>query len=457
MLADTPLARPQNWSKLTPEEKRRWRFERWRGEAAGITFDSPEAEGAYHTRLEHLIAVLNVEEPDRVPVAAPAGQLPLREAGVDYHTAIHHPEKAVAAYAAFNRRHAEELDSFASSFYSSIPAPALDILGLQAYAYPGHGMPMDAANFQFVEGEYMLAEEYDALIRDPSDFWLRTFFPRVFSLFAPFKSLAPITRVIGIQDMGLWPLARPEMQAVLERLLEAGKQLTRYLGIDALERTQAAAAGHPLLPPPGFFTAPFDTIGDTLRGTRGILTDMLRQPDKLLEALDVIADLHISSLLSSPVAAEGLRVFVPLHKGSDGWMSEEQFLRFYWPSLKKVMDALIAEGLQCYLFAEGSYNSRLDLVGGFPRGAVVWRFDRTDMAKAKRLLGAESCIEGNIPSSLLVTGSPADVKAECRRLIEICAPGGGYILGSGATAEFPRLENLKAMADAAREFGGYWG
>jgi Uroporphyrinogen decarboxylase (URO-D) len=455
MLADTPPERPQDWSDLTPIQKRQWRFDRWRRSADGITFDSSEAQAAYHVRLERLVAVLNAEEPDRVPVSATAGLLPLREAGLDYHTAIYHPEKAVEAYAAFNREHAEELDSFASSQFSAIPARALDVLGLQAYAYPGRGMSKDAAGFQFVEGEYMLADEYDALLRDPSDFWLRTYLPRTYSIFEPFKALAPLTTVNGIQSMALWPLARPEMQAVLERLLEAGKELSRYLEIDAEERAQAGAAGHPLLPPSGFATAPFDTLGDTLRGTRGILTDMLRQPDKLLEAMDVIADLHISSVLASPAAVEGLRVFMPLHKGSDGWMSEEQFLRFYWPSLKKVLDAFIADGLQCYLFAEGTYNTRLDLVGEFPKGAVSWRFDRTDMAKAKRLLGANSCIEGNIPSSLLVTGSPAEVKAECCRLIEICAPGGGYILGSGATPEFPRLENLKAMAEAAREYGGY--
>jgi hypothetical protein len=455
MSAAAPVERPQNWSELTPYEKRQWRFDRWWQSAASITFDSPEAEAAYHVRIERLIAVFNVEEPDRVPVSPPAGQLPLREAGLDYHTSIYHPEKAVEAFAAFNRNHAEDLDSFATSVFGAIPARALDVLDIRAYAYPGHGMPREAAGFQFVEGEYMLADEYDTLIRDPSDFWLRTYFPRAYSIFEPFKTLAPVTSVLEILNMPLWPLARPEIQTVLEGLLKAGKELSRYLEITIAERARAGAAGHPLIPVAGFATAPFDTLGDTLRGTRGILTDMLRQPEKLLEALDVVAGLHISSILGSPAAKEGLRVFFPLHKGADGWMSEEQFLTFYWPSLKKVMDALIAEGLQCHLFAEGSYNTRLDLVNDFPKGAVSWRFDRSDMAKVKRVLGANSCIEGNVPSSLLVAGSAADVKAECRRLIEICAPGGGYILGSGATPEFPRIENLRAMAEAAREFGGY--
>jgi uroporphyrinogen-III decarboxylase len=77
------------------------------------------------------------------------------------------------------------------------------------------------------------------------------------------------------------------------------------------------------------------------------------------------------------------------------------------------------------------------------------------MARAKELLAARCSLEGNIPSSMLVAGSPEEVKAECKRLIEICAPGGGYILGAGAIPEFPRLENLRAMVAAAEEYGVY--
>ena len=130
-------------------------------------------------------------------------------------------------------------------------------------------------------------------------------------------------------------------------------------------------------------------------------------------------------------------------------------MTFYWPPLRKVMNALIDEGLMVGLFAEGGYNTRLELVNEFAKGAVHWMFDRTDMAKAKRLLGAQCSIEGNVPSSLMVMGTTDEVQAECRRLIEICAPGGGYTLGPGAHAEFPKLENLKAMVETAREYGVY--
>ena len=77
------------------------------------------------------------------------------------------------------------------------------------------------------------------------------------------------------------------------------------------------------------------------------------------------------------------------------------------------------------------------------------------MAKAKKVLGADCSIEGNVPSSLVVTGTAAETREYCRKLIDVCAPGGGFILGQGCHAEFPKIENLQAMVDSAREFGTY--
>jgi uroporphyrinogen-III decarboxylase len=136
-------------------------------------------------------------------------------------------------------------------------------------------------------------------------------------------------------------------------------------------------------------------------------------------------------------------------------MSQKQFETFYWPSLKKVMDALIREGLIQHMFAEGGYNTRLQTINEFPKGTVCWYFDRTDMFKAKEILGGKCAIQGNVPSSLIVTGTPADVKEYCRKLIEGCGRGGGFLLSAGAIPDNPKLGNVRAMLAAAKEYGVY--
>src|SRR5690606_27185394 len=118
--------------------------------------------------------------------------------------------------------------------------------------------------------------------------------------------------------------------------------------------------------------------------------------ERLLAALDVVADFTIQSVLASPNIGNIFMVSYPLHKGADGWMSPKQFETFYWPSLKKVMDAFIGEGLLQHMFAEGGYNSRLESINEFPKGSVCWFFDKTDMVRAKRVLGNRCCLQGNL-------------------------------------------------------------
>jgi uroporphyrinogen-III decarboxylase len=137
-------------------------------------------------------------------------------------------------------------------------------------------------------------------------------------------------------------------------------------------------------------------------------------------------------------------------------MSEEQFKTFYWPTLRRVSLALIEQGFLVRMFAEGSYESRLELIRDLPRGRVIWYFDRTDMAKAKDALGDLYCLMGNVPVSLIHSGTPAEVEACCRRLIETAGKGGGYILTTGASLDrHGKIENVRAMLKAVKEFGRY--
>jgi hypothetical protein len=436
---------------MTPAQKREYRLNQLLN-PTDIKFVSPEAAKAYKIRAQRTVDVFNVKEPDRVPVSLPVGNLPLNLAGVSMHEAMYDIEKAIQACKAFNEKYSAELEYF--SFPMAAPAKALEILDYKLYAWPGHGLAINAPGYQFVEGEYMKVEEYDDLVRDPSDYWLRTYLPRVFGAFGGFRFFAPLTDFLEIPTMQLMPLALPQVQDTLQKMIDAGKELQRRNQISAQLMGLGPANGFPM-GMSNYAFAPFDAIGDTLRGTRSIMMDMFRQRDKLLKAVDVMADLTIHSILKSPLFSKLVTVLFPLHKGADGWMSPKQFDTFYWPTLKKVMDALVQEGIICSMFAEGSYNTRMESITDFPKGSVVWWFDQSDMAKAKRILGGKFCIQGNVPSSLVVTGSPADVKAYCRKLIEVCAPGGGYILAAGCIPDDPKLDNLRAMLAAAKEYGVY--
>ncbi|MFC1905361.1 uroporphyrinogen decarboxylase family protein [Chloroflexota bacterium] len=449
-----PQALDNNWAQLSPEQKREQRFNWWRSSSEEIKFISPEAEKAYKLRIERLINAYKVQEPDRVPVVLPIGALPLYLYGTDYYTAMYDYDKASEAYNQFNNEYSTELDCFTSP-NRTLPGKIYDILDYKLYAWPGHSMPKTAKEFQFMEGEYMKADEYNALIKDPSDFWMRTYLPRVFGSFEPFRSFSSLTDIIEIPTAQLMPLAMPEVQATLQKLIDAGQELSGYIKTMKEFDKKGLEMGFPVQHSM-FAKAPFDTLGDTMRGTQGIMKDMYRQPDKLLEAMDLIAELAIDSVLKSDNSKRGLFVGFPLHKGADGWMSQKQFETFYWPPLKIIINAFINEGLIAGLFAEGSFNTRLEYINEFPKGAIHWMFDQTDMTRAKQILGDKCSISGNVPASMMVTGSPEEVKKYCRELIEVCGKGGGYVLSGGVrSVTESKLDNIRAMMAAVKEYGVY--
>ena len=442
---------PDNWAEMTPGQKREYRLNRYLN-PPGIEFVSPEAERAYKVRAQRMVDAYNVEEPDRVPVHLPIGNLPFNLAGLRMYDAMHDVEKAIRACKDFNKKYADELETLAYPF--ALPGKVLEILDYKLYDIPGFGLSKDAPGHQFMEGEYMKADEYDDLIMDPSNFWLRTYLPRVYGAFESFRNLVPLTDMLEIPMGEIMPLAMPEVQDTLQRLLDAGKELQKRNEITGRLMDFGPGLGFPSMATRYAF-APFDAVGDTLRGTRGVVTDMFRHRDKLEKAVEVMADVTIDSLLKAPSFPTLNVVMFPLHKGADGWMSEEQYENLYWPSLKRVMDALIEEGIIPVMFAEGGYETRLKSITDFPKGSVVWWFDQTNMAKAKEVLGDKFCIQGNVPSSLICTGSPEQVKEYCRKLIEECGKGGGYVLGAGCIPDDPKLESVRAMMAAAKEFGVY--
>jgi len=440
----------EKWAELSPDEKREARFRRWLS-SPEVTFSSGEAEKIYKERVTRLINVIQLKEPDRVPFMVPGGFVAAACTGVPL-------GKTMYDYDTLSQVTLKFLREFETDMYHgpdlAFPGKVFERIGYISHKWPGHGLPSDAPSYQFVEGEYMKADEYDNLISDPSDFWLRTYLPRIAEAFEPFRRLQQPNPLLGIPIGYLTSFGAPDVQAALQALLDAGKESVKWLEKVAHCTQQMLGMGIPLFWG-GLATAPFDGIADMLRGTQGTVFDMYRQPDKLLKAIEAITPVTIDAAVDGANATGSPLIFIPLHKGADGWMSEKQFLKFYWPSLKALCMGLINEGCVPLLFAEGGYNSRLHIVKELPKGAVVWWFDQTDIFRAKEILGDSACICGNVPSSLLLSSKPEDVKEHSRKLIEVVGKGGGYILTSGAIMNQANPDNIRAMIEAAKEYGVY--
>jgi uroporphyrinogen-III decarboxylase len=440
----------KKWADLSPDERREERFRRWLS-PPDVTFSSSEAEKGYKARVTRFIKAIKLEEPDRVPVMLPAGFYPAYYAGGTLKTVMYDYDELRRAWLKFLNDF--ELDTFVGPGLV-LPGKMLDSIDYKLHHWPGHGIADDISLYQYIEGENMKSEEYDALIRDPSDFLLRTFLPRSVGAFAGFRKLGPMTPFIGIPVFYITQFGDPEVRASVQALLDAALEGVKWQAA-VMDVSQAAREdGVPSIWG-GMSGAPYDLIGDMLRGTKGIMMDMYQRPDKLHEAMERIAAIVIDEAIGMANASGCPVIFMPLHKGPGGFMSNTQFETFYWPTFKKVMTGLIDEGLVPLPFAEGDYTPRLEIIKDMPRGKVIWHFEQMDMVKAKEVLGDNACIAGNLPASVLCTGTPQEVKEGCRQLIETCAKGGGYILTAAASMNQGSADNLRAMMEAAKEYGVY--
>ena len=439
------------WGALDWRERRERRFGRWL-DARGVEFvgDSPRQE--YRARVQLLIDAITLKKPARVPVSTAVGFFAGKHSGLTARESMHDYEKLAAAHIRF---HEEFRPDFQIRPVAS--AKVFELLGLQIVDWPGHGLP-DETPWQYVEADYMRSDEYDALIADPEGYFRRALLPRFGSAFAPLAGLAPFSDMMEVASLpfNILPFADQAVVEGVQRLAEAARESFVYL--KAMRAADADAAARLGIPPEmgGSAKAPYDVLADTLRGTRGIMMDRFRQPDRILEAAQRFVPLMIDLGVRQAARAESPLVVFWLHKGADGFMSDADFRTFYWPTLKAVMKGLIEQGIVPAMFAEGGYGKRLEVIADdqLPAGSALWMFDQTDMAAARRALGGRACIAGNVPSALLALGGAHEVERYVTDLLDECATSGGFVLRNGAVLDDAKAENLKAMIDTGRDWRG---
>lgn len=406
----------------------------------------------YQEREKRIEDAIALKVPDRVPVTPSFGFFAAKYYGITYKEAMYEGSKMAAAWE--KTITAFQPDTYENPFGTRHIGMLAEIVDYKMMKWPGHGVD-DNRSFQYLDFENLKADEYDEFLFDPTAFMLTKFWPRVFGALEAMKNLPSLRMLYSHSRFNaLSGLNTPEMDAVFTTLDKARKQAAVNVAASDAYVKKMESLGFP--PVYGVSSiVPFDLISDQFRGTRGAMVDMYRQPDKLLAAIDKMLPMILTQAIAAGEKARCKRVFIPLHKGQEFFMSREQYAEFYWPGFKALMIGLIDTGLNPCPLVEGEYTSRLDFLADVPRGKVCYRFENVDMFKAKEILKDVACIQGGLPISLMCTGTPDDVRAQCKKMIDVVGKGGGYIMDAGVGLDDARIENIRAMIDFTKEYGIY--
>ena len=411
------------------------------------------AQVLFDERKKRIDDAVQLKEPDRVPFAPFFSFFPAKYAGIscqeymyDYDKMKEAAKKAVLDF---------EPDQYLNPYPLFGLGPVMEILDFKQLKWPGHGLAPDHT-YQFIEDEYMTADEYDEYIEDPTGYMLRIYLPRLCGALEPLKMLPELPAQYYLRIPRSAALfGMPELAGALEALLKAGAEGMKMMGMTMAFAKEMNDLGYPPMFG-GTAYAPFDYFGDNFRGTRGIMLDMFRNPDKLIKAMEKIMPVLARSAIADARKTGVPYIFMPLHKGLDGFMSLEQFKTFFWPTLRELIMIFIDEGLVPCPLWEGKCDSRLETIKDIPRGKAIYHFEQTDLFKAKEVLGDTVCLRGGVPVSVLCTGSPDDVREHAKKIIDGVGKGGGFIMDAPiGVPDETKPENLKALEETTKTYGVY--
>lgn len=411
----------------------------------------------YDERLQRVQDAIALKEPDEVPLIIRVSGAPYylyEDVGASHATDFYDYEKTAEAFTRFH----EEFKPDVRSIPLTQSGKACEICKPTMIDWPGRpgtAVP-DLSTYQVLEEEYLLQEEFDEFIDDYDGFILRKFIPRAYPEFKAFENFKFNPSLL----MGI--------QTFMNLLNDDVKNMMRNFA-DMIDEHQKSAKQHATLDkkldemgfPPlstGSTVVPYDQISDNFRGVMGTFEDLLEIPDKLLVACNMIADRQIKMLsYFERVPMKVKRVFFPLHKGMDGFMSPSQYHELYWEPFQRVLKYLVSIGVTPFIYTEGPYNSRVDYIRErlqeLPKGSCMIHFEQGDFAELKRKFEGIACLKGGLSLYDLEYGKKETVIDRVKYLIDNCAAGGGYLLAGAAGFEKVKRENFEALFETARTYG----
>lgn len=397
---------------------------------------SQDMEALYQARLRRFVTALNNKKPDRVPIRPFAAEFTGRHAGYTCQQLTQHYPDAFEAMV----RCCKDYD------WDAVPASMVyvwtgitDAASVKYYGVPGVDVPPNNG-FQYREppedASFMREDEYDRLIDDPLAFLYEVWLPRATRKIA--AAGEPVTFRHNVS------------------LVSAAMAMTQYFNAFgphcARLRSEAGMPGAIA----GIFKAPLDIIGDKLRGYIGLTMDMYSQPEKVMKACEALMPHLYWVAAATADPSSQLPIGYWMHRGCVPFVRPDQFASHYWPTVKPLIEELWRNGHQTMFYAEGNWDAHLDAFRELPDRSIVYHIDRGTPLLTHRKLHDKFALSGGVNNVTLAIGTPAQVRQEVKTLIETVGKEGGYIMDASAIMQNDTTpENMRALVEATREFGGY--
>lgn len=414
---------------------------------------TPENQAKFDAKWKRIRDAVALKEPDMVPITPSPAIYPFLHAGYTMTEVIYDETMEKASNAMFKYLNDFDPDNGTTLGNYVAEGRLMELQSPTNMAWSGMpGNPIgDNSIQQYIEFPILLDDEFDEYFNDYVTWRVHKELPRNSNLLKPLENFHLGFGTVGLANA----VSRPEMKEMIKTLWEIADGYKVLNAKKAAFNKQMEEMGYPIIRSAMGAGVPFDGYSDFLRGTLLSLADLYTNPEEVRRYIDSTFEQTIAGIKASKGRDDGKLVFMALHKGMDGFMSDEHYREYYWSHLQKIIEAIIEADKIPYIFTEGKYNSRLDCLTEVPVGKVFYHFEEVDMALAESKLGKIACIGGGFSPYLLNYGTKEQVVDECKRLLDICAPGGGFIFETAYGMDYAKDENVEAMFETVRTYGKY--
>ena len=396
-------------------------------------------------------AAVSLDKYDRVPFMPSIQNFYALGYDITIYEAMKDLKSIIPAMEKFLKQYDPDL-LYAPGFF---PIDVMEAAGAKNLRWPGDywGLPRNTP-YQYVDKSFIEDDaDWDRFIDDPTAFLIKKVLPGRYNAFEGL-SMLNAHALCSQAPLSLAAAALPPVREALLNLVNAAELTARAIGEMTDIAMRAIDLGYPIW---GNLAAisPFDEFADCIRGMMPALMDLHDDPERLNEALIRWGDVTIPSYTGQALAMRSEYAMIPLHCGVDEFMSVENYNEYYWPHLKRLIMAFLEIGVTPIVMCEGKYNTRLETLTDIPVGKVVYLFEQVDMGRAKEVLGRVACIAGNMPTQYLISGTTERVVNETKRLIDACAPGGGYIMSNSLALDNADHRLMEAWYETTVSYGNY--
>ena len=401
-----------------------------------------------NTRIQKAV---QLDTPDRVPFMPSIQNFYALGYSITVYDAMKNLKSIIPAMETLLKQYDPDL-LYVPGFF---PIEVMEAAGAKNLRWPGEywGLPLNTP-YQYVDKSFIEDDaDWDRFIKDPTSFLIQKVLPGRYKAFEGLGMLN-IHALCSQAPLSLAGAGLPPVAEALRNLVGAAELTVKAIGDMTEIAMRAINLGYPIWGNLAALT-PFDEFADCIRGMMPALMDLHDDPERLNEALLRWGDMTIPAYISQAMAMHSQYAMIPLHCGVDEFMSIENYDKYYWPHLKRLIMAFLEIGVTPIVMCEGKYYTRLETLTDVPKGKVIYLFEQVDMKRVKSVLGGVACIAGNMPTQYLISGSTERVVSETKRLIDICAPGGGYIMSNSLALDNADHRLMSAWHETTVSFGKY--